>query len=318
MQDVERSQIFDQAIGQRTIELKPIAIGPHATMAKQVARILVREQVLTGGHGAGVEFGKCGLQSVIERIADLLVPEQRILAQHLGVGDRCFKIEATVRIDCQPGPRADFGEHGFDAALILIDRGAADLHLHHVVAAIDIAAHLRAQGTVVLAWIIVAASGVDEDARIGLAPVLLSEHPEQRLAGDLCRRIPDRHVERADGDRALTMPARLLVRHHRRPKLVRIKVVTGIIEHGTWIGLQDPVAKPLPNEPPLAIATVGIEAIADDAPPIPRHIRHHGHQAGGHLREIDISVADRRGDRLGYFTNINDAHVFSPWSARGA
>jgi hypothetical protein len=49
------------------------------------------------------------------------------------------------------------------------DRRAADLHLHHGVAAIEIAAHLRAQREV-LAGIVVAAGGIDEDARIGLRP----------------------------------------------------------------------------------------------------------------------------------------------------
>ena len=54
-------------------------------------------------------------------------------------------------------------QHRLDPALVLVDRGAADLHLHDVVAAVEVAAHLGPQRRVVLARVVVAAGGVDED-----------------------------------------------------------------------------------------------------------------------------------------------------------
>jgi len=62
---------------------------------------------------------------------------------------------------------ADFCEHGFEAAAILFDRRAADLHLDDVIAALDIGAHFRAQCAEILARIVVATGGVDEHFRIG-------------------------------------------------------------------------------------------------------------------------------------------------------
>ena len=99
LEHVERAQIFDQAVGQRAVELQPVAVRPHAAVAQQVARVLMREQVLAGRHRARIELGERGLQRVVERIAGLLVPEQRIVAQHLGVGDRGLEVEAAVGVD---------------------------------------------------------------------------------------------------------------------------------------------------------------------------------------------------------------------------
>ena len=117
----------------------------------QVARVLMAEQVLAGRHRRRIEFGQRRLQRVVERIAGLLVPEQRILPQHLGVGDRGFQIEAAVGVDGELRVLADLLQHGLDALAVLGDRRAADLHLHDVVAAVEIAAHLAAQRRQVLA-----------------------------------------------------------------------------------------------------------------------------------------------------------------------
>ena len=76
------------AVRQRAVELQPVAVRPHAAVAQQIARVLVAEQVLAGRHRPRIELGERGLQLIVERIARLLVPEQRIVAQHLGVGDR--------------------------------------------------------------------------------------------------------------------------------------------------------------------------------------------------------------------------------------
>ena len=40
MKHIQRAEIFDQSIAQRTIELQIIAIGAHAAITNQVTRIL--------------------------------------------------------------------------------------------------------------------------------------------------------------------------------------------------------------------------------------------------------------------------------------
>ena len=68
--------VFAQAVGQRAVELQPVAIGAHAAVAEKVARILMAEEVFAGGHGAGIELRERGLQLEVERIAGFLVPEE--------------------------------------------------------------------------------------------------------------------------------------------------------------------------------------------------------------------------------------------------
>ena len=55
------------------------------------------------------------------------------------------------------------------AAQILVERGAADLLLHHRIAAVEIALHLALQTLQPLARPVVAAGGVDEDLAVGPA-----------------------------------------------------------------------------------------------------------------------------------------------------
>lgn len=78
------------------------------------------EQILAGRHRRGIELGERSLQRVVEGIAGLLVPEQRIIAQHLGVGDRGLQIEAAVGIDRKLCVLADFPQHGLDAPGIVL------------------------------------------------------------------------------------------------------------------------------------------------------------------------------------------------------
>ena len=99
LQHRQRALVFAQPIGQRAIELQPVAVRPHAAVADEIPRVLMAEQVLAGRHRRRIEFGQRRLQREIERIAGLLVPEQRILPQHLGVGDRGFEVEAAVGVD---------------------------------------------------------------------------------------------------------------------------------------------------------------------------------------------------------------------------
>jgi len=197
---------------------------------------------------------------------------------------------------------------------------AADLHLHDGVAALEVAAHLGPERRVVLARIVVAAGGVDEDPRVRLAALAFGDEAEEGLAGDLGRRVPYRHVERSDGDRALAVASRLLVRHHGGPDPVRIEIAAALVEKALGRRLQDAVAEALADEAALAVPSVRVEAVADDAPPVAHDIGDDRHEARGHLREIDVGVTDRRGDRLGDLANVDDAHVgvsLMPRTSRG-
>jgi len=64
----------------------------------------------------------------------------------------------------------------------------------------------------------------------------LGEQSEQGLAGDLCHRVPDRHVDGADRNRALAVPTRLLVLHQRGPDAVGVEIVACIVEQRFRIG----------------------------------------------------------------------------------
>src|SRR5229473_4938979 len=128
--------------------------------------ILMAEQVFAGRHRCGIEFRQRSLQLEIEGIASLLIPEQRIVAQHPGVRDRGLKIEPAVGVDGEPRLAPDLFQNSLDTHTVLRDRRAADLHLDDIVTAIEIAAHLAAQHRQALARVIIAAGGVDEYARV--------------------------------------------------------------------------------------------------------------------------------------------------------
>jgi hypothetical protein len=91
--------VLAQAVGEGAVELEPVPVRAHAAVAQQVAGVLVAEQVLARRHRPGVELGQRRLQRVVERVAGLLVPEQRVVAEHPGVGDRRLEVEAAVGVD---------------------------------------------------------------------------------------------------------------------------------------------------------------------------------------------------------------------------
>src|SRR4051794_4633685 len=150
----------------------------------------------------------------------------------------------------------------------------------------------------------------------------LGEQAEQRLARDLRYRIPHRHVDGADRDGALAVATRLLVGHHRAPDLVRVEIVAGSVQQRFRIGLQDARGKALADQAALAVAAVGVKAVADDALAVAHDVGDDGNEARRHLGEIDIGVADRRRDRLRDLADVDDAdgHVvgLSLSSLRGA
>ena len=204
-------------------------------------------------------------------------------------------------------PSSSF-EHALDARTVLGDR-IADLHLHDRVAAVEIAAHLGTQLLDALAGIVVATRRIDEDARVGLALVALGEQAEQRLAGDLCHGVPDRHVDRADRDRALAVSAGLLVLHHAQPRCDRGSRLSPASFVSVFGSASEPRREALADQAALTVAAVRVEAVADDRAAVAPHVGHDRDQRERHFGEIDIGVGDRRGDRRGHFADIDDAHA---------
>nr|GEU28409.1 hypothetical protein [Tanacetum cinerariifolium] len=312
-QHVERAQVFHQAVAERAVELQPVAVGPHAAVADQVAGVLHREKVFTGGHRIFIIVAQRGLQFEVERVARFLVPEQVVLRQRLGVLDSRVEVEAAVGVHGQLLAILQHAQHGIDAAQVFVEVGAADFLFHHRVAAVDVAAHLVLELVMVLARIVIPAGRVHENLAVGLAvAVAVGQQLEQRLACDLGHGIPDRHVDGADGHRALAVAARLFVGEHAVPDLVRIEVGAGVVDQAGGIGFQDARNEPLAHQRALAVAAVGVEAVADYRLAVADDVGHHGDQAQCHFAEIDVGVADGGTDRYGFFADLNDFHEASP------
>ena len=131
----------------------------------------------------------------------------------------------------------------------------------------------------------------------------------QRPAGDLGDGIPHRHVERADGDRALAMAARLLVAHHRVPDGSGIEIVVRAVDQAGRVGGAQPRQEALAQQRALRIAAVRVEAESHHRAPVAHHVGDQRHHRAGHLREIDDGVGDRRRDGDGLLADVDDAHA---------
>ena len=126
------AQVFGQAVAQRGVDLDVVAVGAHAAVADQVAGVLDGEQVLSGGDRAAVVLRQDRVEAVVERVADLLVPEQSVGLDGPAVVQRGLQVEAAVDVDRQAGAVAvEDLEDRFDALEVIGEVGAADLHLDH-------------------------------------------------------------------------------------------------------------------------------------------------------------------------------------------
>jgi len=187
------------------------------------------------------------------------------------------------------------------------ERGAADLFLHHRVAAVDVALHLVLQLLVVLPRVVVAAGGVDKDLAPGLAvAVAFRQQLEQRLALDLGHGVPDGHVDGADRHRALAVAARLLVPEHGGPDRVRVEVLAAGVDQVVGGRLEDVRNEALAHHAALAVAAVRVEAVAHHRLAIADDVGDDGHEAEVHLAKVDIGVADGGADGDGLLTNLDD------------
>jgi phosphopantothenoylcysteine decarboxylase/phosphopantothenate--cysteine ligase len=63
----------------------------------------------------------------------------------------------------------------------------------------------------------------------------------------------------------------------------------------------------------LAVATIGVEAVANHRLAVAEHVGDHRDQAQRHLAEVDVGVADRAGDGNGLFANLDDLHAVLRW-----
>ena len=79
-----------------------------------------------------VVLGDGRVERVVQRVADLLVPEQVVGLDGPAVLQRGLQVEAAVDVDRQPRAVAvEDLEDRLDALEVLGQVGAADLHLHH-------------------------------------------------------------------------------------------------------------------------------------------------------------------------------------------
>ena len=306
---VEDAQVLDQPVGEGAVELEPITIGAHAAVPQQVARVLHREEVLAGGQRPFVRARQLGLQLVVERIARLLVPEQPVARECPRVGEGGGEIEAAVRVYRERRSLAHHFQHGVDTAEVLLEVRAADLHLHHRVAAVQVLLHLVLQLPVVLSRVVVAARRVHEDGLVhATVAVALGEQAVERLARDLRHRVPHRHVERADRDRSLPVAARLLVAHRALPDARRVEVLARLVEERAPVGFQHSRDEAFAEQRALAVSAVGIEAVPDHRAAAAHHVGDDRDRRERHLAEVDDRVPDRRGDRERPLPDGEDLH----------
>src|SRR5215210_8688247 len=134
------------------------------------------------------------------------------------------------------------------------------------------------------------------------------EQSKQRLARDLRHGVPYCHVDGADSHGALAVATRFLIRHQRCPDFIWIEVVTAFVDQRLRIGFHQPWREPLSGQPTLSVTAVGVEAVPDDRLALAHDIGHDGNKARRHLGEVDIGVADRRGDRFGNFADVEDTN----------
>jgi hypothetical protein len=102
--------------------------------------------------------------------------------------------------------------------------------------------------------------------------------------------------------------ARLLIDEHAVPDLVRVQVLARDVQQRVGLGGKHARDESFAHQRALAVAAIGIEAVADHGLAIANHVSDYGHQAQRHLAEVDIGVADGRADGLGLFADFDDLH----------
>ena len=81
-----------------------------------------------------------------------------------------------------------------------------------------------------------------------------------------------------------------------------------MIDEGVGVRFGDARQKAIAHQRALAIATVGVEAVADDGFAVANDVGDDRNHRAGHFGKIDVGVGDGRGDGNGFFTDVDDAH----------
>ena len=265
--------------------------------------------------GGRVDAGDLGEQREVERIARLLEPAQAERRKPARISKRVGAIEFRIGVDRELRARRQDRFDRLDAGEIVGERHAADLHLHHGVAGVEMAAHLVLQILGGLARRIPAAADIAEHFVGDLAAVeALGQHAVQRLVGDLGDGVPDRDLDGADADRALGMPAGLFVLHHDGEDFFR-REIAGVIEQRVGRRFEDARNKPRAHLRAAGIAAGGIEGEAAHRLAGALDVGDHGDHRRRHLAEIEARIGERRVERDRRLADIDDAHRVMPSGA---
>jgi hypothetical protein len=195
-------------------------------------------------------------------------------------------------------------------AQVLVERQAADLHLHHGVAGIEMAAHLVLQVRHGLAGPVPAAADVAKHLGRDLAAVVaLGEQAMELLAGDLRHRVPERDLDRADGDRALAVAAGFLALHHAGEDARRLEVLAAGIEQRRGIGGEDAWDEAGAHLRAAGVAASRVERETRHRLAVAHHVGHDRNHRGGHLRKVETRVPDVGLERNRAFADCDNTHL---------
>src|SRR6476469_5480321 len=178
-------------------------------------------------------------------------------------------IEFAICIDGQMIAGTGDFEHGLQPAQVLLEWQAADLHLQHCIAGVEMPAHLVLQVLDCLARPIPAAAHVAEHLFRNIAAIeALGEHGVQRLIRNLGDRVPYCYLNGANSDRALGMSAGLFTPHHAIENFRGSEIAAGIVEQRVGFGSEDARNETRAHLRAAGIAARGIEGKAAHRFPI--------------------------------------------------
>ena len=194
-------------------------------------------------------------------------------------------------------------------------RSTTDFHFHGGIAHTQIALHFLNQSIHALAGVVIAAGRIDPGAVIRLtAAKAIRKQAPQRHAFQLGRCIPKRHVQDANRDRTIPMPARLFIAHHRTPSAGRAQPAFATRQFSLGRGFQagDEAFR---EQTWLRITAIGIKAIARRFSA--RTIFHRdGNNTRRHFGKIYIGIGDGAADGHHALADGSDTHGVSCLVAR--
>ena len=286
------------------------AAEPH-----QILDVLRGEQILAGGQRRVIGVGDLGKQRKIQRIARLLEPAQPERREAARISQRLVTAEFRIGIDRKLSAARQNRFHRLDPRQIVGELHAADFHLHHGVAGIEMTLHLVGQIPGGFAGRIPAAADIAKNL-VGdfAALVTLGKQPMQRFAGDLGHRVPDRDLDGADADRALAVAAGFLVLQHHGEDFFRRKIIARLVEQRLRIGLEHARNEARPHLRAAGISPGRVEGEAADRLAFTYDIGDDGDHRRSHLGKIDARIGQRRVQRDRCFADVGDAHLGEPLS----